>query len=253
MNADAPEDDLDRLYHDATLVQFYDHANVWDDDQEYCRNLAETAGSILDLGCGTGLFLTGLPEDRERVGVDQAVAMLDVARARMGGDQATWIEGDARTVQLDRRFDLIVLTGHAFQVFLREDDQRRVLGTIRDHLNPGGRFIFDSRNPRCEAWRHWTPDDQWTFNHPDLGVIDAWNDSSRDETTGVVIYESYYRVVRTGEVFSAVSKIVFTPQEKIATLIVESGLQADQWLGDWKGADFTGTSQEIIPVGRLAE
>jgi len=38
--------------------------------------------------------------------------------------------------RLGRRFDLVVLTGHAFQVFLTDDDQRAVLSTIAEHLAP---------------------------------------------------------------------------------------------------------------------
>ena len=112
---------------------------------------------VLDLGCGTGLLAAALGEGGEVFGVDPAAAMLDVARRRAGGQRVTWVEADARTVRLGRRFDLIVMTGHAFQVLLTDDDQRAVCETIAAHLVPGGTFIFDSRNPAAEEWREWTP------------------------------------------------------------------------------------------------
>ena len=48
--------DEDRLYHDPALADFYDLENGWDrsPDFVFCKALAEGAGSILDLGCGTG-------------------------------------------------------------------------------------------------------------------------------------------------------------------------------------------------------
>ena len=149
----------DRLYQDAGLVQFYDIENGLAADWEYCAAMAEDANSVLDIGCGTGSFLTYLTGDKHRCGVDPAKAMLDVARARPGGAQVTWVQADARAVRLPRNFDLVVLTGHAFQVFLTPDDRRAVLATIAHHLAPQGRFIFDTRNPLAEDWRSWTPDE----------------------------------------------------------------------------------------------
>ncbi|MGA7267411.1 MAG: class I SAM-dependent methyltransferase [Aestuariivirga sp.] len=140
----------DALFEDPALVQFYDLENGLKDDTRFCLSLASGKASVLDLGCGTGLLAAALGEGREVFGVDPAAAMLDVARRRAGGQRVTWVEADARTVRLGRRFDLIVMTGHAFQVLLTDDDQRAVCETIAAHLVPGGIFIFDSRNPDAE-------------------------------------------------------------------------------------------------------
>lgn len=150
--------DEDRLYRDAELAQFYDLDNGWADDLEFCRGLAEDARSLLDLGCGTGLFLSCLEGERRLVGVDPAAAMLEIARHRAGGERVTWTEADARHFRADQSFDLVVLTGHAFQVFLTEADQRALLASIAALLAPEGRFIFDTREPAAEAWRGWRPE-----------------------------------------------------------------------------------------------
>ncbi|HMA15423.1 MAG TPA: class I SAM-dependent methyltransferase, partial [Kiloniellaceae bacterium] len=120
----------DPLYDDPDLVTFYDLENAWGADFDLCAKLAQQAKSVLDLGCGTGQLAAALGEGREVVGVDTAGAMLEVARRRPGGERVTWIEGDARTLDLGRRFDLVLLTGHAFQVFLRPDDQLAALRSI---------------------------------------------------------------------------------------------------------------------------
>ena len=242
----------DRLYADPELVQFYDLENAWAADQDYCAGLAETAGSILDLGCGTGLFLSRLAEGRTAVGVDPAGAMLEIARQRPGGDRVTWVEADARRLRLDQRFDLIVLTGHAFQVFLDADDQRAALATIAAHLAPEGTFVFDSRNPLAEAWRRWTPTaSKRALRHPRLGEVVAWNEAAHDPQTGIVTYRTHYEVAADRRRFSAESKIRFTPQERLAALLEEAGLAVEAWLGDWHGQAFTAASPETIPVGRL--
>lgn len=240
----------DKLYHDPDLVQFYDLDNGRRDDLEFCFRLAQATGSVLDLGCGTGELIARLADGRRTVGVDPATAMLEVARSRNAN--ADWIEGDARDVRLDERFDLIVLTGHAFQVFLTDQDRSAVLATIARHLAPAGRFIFDTRNPLHDDWRTWTPDKSLRrFEHPNLGTIEAWNDVSRHPDTGIVTYQTHYRIVTTGMVLSAASsQLAFPSREHLARQITGAGLHVDIWYGDWHGRPWTTASPEIIPCGR---
>lgn len=241
------------LYCDSSLAQFYDLDNGWAADLEYCLALARHAHSVLDLGCGTGLLASRLADERQVVGVDAASAMLDIARRRPGGDRVEWVEEDARALRLNRVFDLVLMTGHAFQVFLTAEDQRSAVGAVARHLAPGGCFIFDTRNPAARAWRNWTPGvSVRVLRHPGFGEVKAWNDASYDASTCVVTYQTYYRVIATGEIFSADSKIKFTPKDRIAPLLEAAGLTVDAWLGDWLGNEYSDSAPDIIPRGRLA-
>jgi len=242
----------DRLYGDAELVQFYDLENGWSSDNDYCVRIAQQARSVLDLGCGTGRLAAVLGDGRNVTGVDPATAMLDVARRRSGAEKVDWIEGDARDIRLDRQFDLVLLTGHAFQVFLTPGDQQAVLQTIAYHLSPNGRFIFDTRNPAREEWLDWTPKESGRLlEHPGLGTVKAWNDVVHDATTGIVTYETHYDVIGSGQVFSAASKIAFPAKEVLAEMLDGAGLLVEEWLGDWQGNPYDAASKEIIPLGRL--
>jgi SAM-dependent methyltransferase len=239
----------DRLFADPELVQFYDLENGWADDTRYCLALAKECRSVLDLGCGTGLLAAELGQSHDVTGVDPAGAMLDVARARYGGSRVTWVEADARTVRLGRRFDLIVLTGHAFQCFLTDEDQRAVASTIAAHLEPHGTFIFDSRNPACEEWREWTPElSRRIIMHQGFGQIEAWNDVAFDAEREVATYGTFYRA-ENGRQWEAQSSIHFASIDAIATRLSEAGLSVRQWLGDWQGAPFEPGAREMIAVG----
>ncbi|WP_373504815.1 trans-aconitate 2-methyltransferase [Aestuariivirga sp.] len=241
----------DRLFADPELVQFYDIENGWADDTRYCLALAKDSRSVLDLGCGTGLLAAALGHSRDVVGVDPAGAMLDVARAREGGAGVTWVEADARTVRSGRRFDLIVLTGHAFQCFLTDEDQRAVARTIAAHLEPDGTFVFDSRNPACEEWREWTPElSRRIIRHPRLGQIEAWNDVAFDAGREIATYGTFYRA-EDGRLWEAQSSIRFASMDTIATGLHEAGLIVKQWLGNWQGEAFRADASEMIAVGRL--
>ncbi|MBB3592050.1 SAM-dependent methyltransferase [Rhizobium sp. BK529] len=242
----------DPLYRDPSLAQFYDAANRWGPDFDFCVKLAEGAQSALDLGCGTGELTAALAATRIVTGVDPAAAMLDIGRSRPGGDRVEWVEGDARIVRLGRKYDLVVLTGHAFQVFLTEEDQRSALATIAAHLSPAGRFVFDTRNPGFRGERDVRHSSVRQLEHAQLGTVEASDESHYDEATGILSYENVYRVRATGERFAGRSKILYTPRDKLSGMMRDAGLTVDVWYGDWEGSPFHVRSREIIPVGRLA-
>lgn len=241
------------LYDDPALAQFYDLANPWREDFDFCVKLAKSGFRVLDLGCGTGMFAAALGEKCMVTGVDPALGMLEIARTREGGGAVTWVAGDARSLRLETEFDLVVLTGHTFQVFLDEDEQASVLATIAAHLKPSGRFIFDSRNPNFVAPKtRESGSNEHRVVHPEHGEIETWNESSYDLTRDILSYENGYRILASGKEFTAKAQIKYTSRDKLARLMNTAGLRVDEWFGDWQGTAWHAESREIIPFGRLA-
>lgn len=244
----------DPLYHDPAFARFYDCHTGWSADKEWCRQQAVGAGSVLDLGCGTGLLTARLAQQGNgATGVDPAPAMLAIARCQPGADRVTWVQGDARTVRLGVRFDLIVMTGHAFQVALTDADRRAFLETIAAHLAPQGRFIFDSRNPLMREWESWTPElTRCTLTHPTLGPVEAWHDIAWDQMRKVATYDSFYQRPTDADPICATSQIGFVSQPRLAKLIASAGLRVDRWMGAWDGRPYDDGAPEIIAAGGLA-
>lgn len=240
------------LYSEQDLAEFYDGGGTPRSDFQYCRSLADGKGSVLDLGCGTGAFAASLSNVPRIVGVDPAPGMLSIAKTRDGGDRVTWIQADAGSVQLNETFDLVVLTGHTFQVFLNEDQQLSVLKTIAAHLRPGGVFVFDTRNPSYPGRKERTKEETLhVVETPQHGPVEKWNISVFDEKIGVLSYSNSYHILKTGEVRTGEDRICYTAQVDVADLLDHAGLHAERWLGDWDGSPFTSVSKEIIPLGRL--
>jgi SAM-dependent methyltransferase len=125
------------------------------DDFAFYLPLVMAAPAVLDVGCGTGALLClarkdGHPE--QLCGLDPAAGMLTQARQRT---DIEWILGDLSSVAWDRAFDLVVMTGHACQELVGDDEIRAALAAIRSALIAGGRFAFETRNPRDRASERW--------------------------------------------------------------------------------------------------
>ncbi|RJF87572.1 class I SAM-dependent methyltransferase [Oleomonas cavernae] len=238
----------DEPYDHPRLVALYDRLNPAAADTDFYLRLAgDTPRRILDLGCGTGLLTMALAARGHLVsGLDPATAMLEVGRRRAGGARVRWIAGDARSTTLDARFDLIIMTGHVFQVFLTDADIHAVLANARRHLGPGGRLAFDSRNPLTRPWERWTPetsrrrlaDARVELEHH-LLALDG----------DLVSFETRYRF-DNGATLATTSRLRFLPQAAIAGHLAAAGFGAVDWFGDWHGATWTAGHGEIIAVAR---
>jgi SAM-dependent methyltransferase len=244
---------MDALYNDAALAAFYDWDNPWPEDFDWFLSQLHGAGTVLDLGCGTGIFSVALAaRGAEVVGVDPAAAMLAIARARPGGDKVRWVNAGAQGLDLGRRFEAVVMTGHAFQTLLTAADRAACLATIARHLAPGGRFLFDSRNPEAREWESWTPEATRAVQaHPEFGPVERWNAATWDAAAGIVTYETHYRLA-DGRHFQASSQIAFAGLAALAAEIAAAGLAVDRWYGDPAGGPVRVACVDFIPVGRLA-
>jgi SAM-dependent methyltransferase len=98
--------------------------------------------TVLNLGCGTGKH-DGLLRQKgyEITGVDFSNDMLDIARANC--PQIPFIEGDVRTLKLNKTFDVVLSLFHVMSYQTLNKDLYDAFLTAKHHLKVGGIFIFD--------------------------------------------------------------------------------------------------------------
>jgi SAM-dependent methyltransferase len=106
--------------------------------------------SVLDLGCGTGKHCLLLDErGYEVVGVDRSASMLTHARRKAAksdhhhGRREAFYQGDICNVDLQRRFDAVLIMFAVLGYQLENSDVLSVLTTARRHLRLGGLLLFD--------------------------------------------------------------------------------------------------------------
>jgi SAM-dependent methyltransferase len=239
------------IYTDPRLAACYDSANPPESFYAHYLALAGDAPkTILDMGCGTGRLAVALAERGHRVtGADPSAGMMQVARNRPGAARVRWIDSDARSLALETRFDLIVMTGNVFQVFLDDEEIRGTLRTLRRHLAPGGQLAFETRNPLVEDWRGWRPDlTRETIEVPGVGAVEVHYDIAEAEGA-FVTYETHYRF-GPGDVAVGRDTLRFVSREELAGFLAEAGFTDVTWFGDWDRAPLAPSSPEFVVVAR---
>ena len=245
---------MNEEFHDPRLVAIYDHLNPWAADNDFYLSLAPTDnGAILDLGCGTGLLACAYAQAGHTVvGVDPSSAMLQFAHRRSYGELVTWVEGTAQDYRADRRFDLIIMTGHAFQFLVTDADIQAALSTIQHHLAPDGCLVFETRNPSVRAWDTWTPERSMrSVEVEGIGRVETWTQVEVEETDRIQFTMSF-RFLRDRETLISSGWLRFLDRSEVQDHLARAGLCIDHLYGDWQRSPFRRESREIIVLGKKA-
>jgi len=128
---------------------------------KFCK---ESQKTILDLGCGPGIYLEKLAESGHIcTGIDFSRNSINYAtnQAKMKGLEIKYIVQNYLELEYENLFDLIILIYTDLGVLL-PDERKRMLEKIRRALKPGGIFIFDVLNDR-NIEKKFQEEQKWTY------------------------------------------------------------------------------------------
>ena len=233
----------DNHYENPKLAAIYDIDSGWSQDRDFYLALAGVhPQKILDLGCGTGLICDAYAaQGHDVTGADPSVAMLDVARRKPNGHKIEWVQSFAQTFESGKQFDLIIMTGHAFQVLLDDGDIDATFCAVKKLLNADGKFVFESRNPKIDWASRW--DYEMDLQLPEQTVRESRKFLAMQNNR--MAFELRYEF--SDETLVSNSELRFSDRSEIENQLTKAGLRIERILGDWAGGPFDETlSEEMI-------
>jgi SAM-dependent methyltransferase len=239
----------DLHFDDPELAALYDLLCPWDDrsDFGFYLPMVMAADSVLDIGCGTGALLHRVRADGHTgrlYGLDPADGMLEVARTRR---DIEWVQGALADSAWHCEFDLIVMTGHAFQVLIDDDELRRSLAAARQALTDTGRFAFETRNPLAREWESWVPTEPARIVDPTGATVEMAHEVQHVDGD-LVSFTSTFTSARWPEPKVSRSTLRFLDEDALASFLGEAGMTVVEQFGDWDGQPLGDTSPEIITI-----
>ena len=243
---------VDHQFADVRLAALYDafHPSVQRDDFAFYMPFIMSSQSVLDVGCGTGALLKRARESGHTgrlCGLDPAEGMLEQARAL---SDIEWVAGDLGSASWDEEFDLVVMTGHAFQVLVEDETVLASFAAVRRCLKGDGRFAFETRNPGARAWESWTPDNAREVVDGSGSVIRMAHEVELPASGDTVSFVTTFTSPDWDGPEVSRSTLRFLNADALGALLFDSGFKIEEQFGDWDRRPLDETSSEIITVAR---
>ncbi len=126
------------------LYQDKDYQGEVDYVESLIKKHKSNTKTILNLGCGTGRHdVLFAKKGFEITGVDLSKQMIEFAKSNPEAKGCTFVQGDARTVRLNKKFDVVVSLFHVISYQTTNEDLENFLKTAKLHIAEGGLLIFD--------------------------------------------------------------------------------------------------------------
>lgn len=232
-----------------------------DDVRFYVELASQSKGPVLELGAGTGRVALEIARAGTTiVALEPVPAMLARARDKAAKlpkrAQAclTLRAGDARKVRLKQQFALVIAPFNVFMHLYTQRDIERALLTVKLHLLPRGRFVFDVSMPDLRAM---VRSPGRLYKGP--RVVEPGTGHTYDYFEAFE-YDAVRQVQLVSMVFQSASELAnlrilplsqrqFFPAE-LATLLHYNGFIIEQRWGDFSGSPLSSDSESQIVVAR---
>ena len=234
---------------------FYSHARLYDNlfpangsaVEFYRAEAKRQGGRVLELGCGTGHKLIPIASDGSPcIGLDSSPEMLAEARRKANEDGVAvdWTQGDMRAFDLDSTFDFVFITANSLLHLLETEELVSCFQSVRRHLAPGARFVFDVFNPsvRVLADADGVRRTRESFTDPEHGDVSVDVAETYDAPAQVTRGTWYFSTDSKPDFFAAPLEIRSIFPQELPLLISLGGLRLIERRGDFSGRPFDADS-----------
>jgi SAM-dependent methyltransferase len=204
--------------------------------------------SLLDIGCGPGLYTEQFAERGLRVtGLDFSESSINYARGH--DPKNTYILGDYLAMDFENAFDMITLIYYDYGALIPEE-RHELLRRVHKALKPGGRFLFDVMTPLWSAGRQEST--SWELNptggfwspkpHICLNATYHYGDNGEiaEARQTVIIEEQNMRCINVWDCF-------FTKPSLLDEVMLMGFLEAGLY-GDVAGMPYSDDSKTLCAI-----
>lgn len=156
--------------------------------------------------------------------------------------------GDLAATRWEREFDLVVMTGHSFQVLLNDEQLRGALAAVHQALSRDGRFVFETRNPAARASEKWTPEHVREVTDTRGHAVRVWHDVETPLAGGRVTYTETFDHPGWERPRVSRSALRFIGPHALDGFLTEAGFAVHERFGDWGRGPLTPAAPEIITI-----
>ena len=153
------------------------------------------------------------------------------------------MQGDMREFDLGRTFDLVFIAANSLLHLHEAEDLVDCFRSVRRHLAPGARLIFDVFNPSvrmlAQADGVRRRRDALSFVHPDRGVVHVDVAETYDAAAQVTRGRWYFSTDSEADFVVAPLEIRSIFPQELPLLLSLGGLRVVERFGDWSRAPLT--------------
>jgi SAM-dependent methyltransferase len=178
--------------------------------------------------------------------LDLSADMLAEARRKADecGVVVEWLRGDMTAFDLGRTFDLVFIAANSLLHLHEIDDLVSCFRSVRRHLAPGARFVFDVFSPSvrmlAEADGIRRTRESLSFTDPDRGRVRVDVAETYDALAQVTRGTWHLSTDSEPDVVVAPLEIRSIFPQELPLLISLGGLRLVRRFGDWAGGPFSG-------------
>jgi len=239
--------------------EFYDDFYADVDDIDFYAGLARRAGGpVLEVMCGTGRILVPLARAGfEVTGIDANEKMLEAARKKLAREppevqkRATLVRADARSIELGKRFNLVILAFSSVNHLLAPEDQDRTMACLKRHLSENGLLAVASFIPHDEKLHAEKLDKEVQLENGDLLI--RYSTLTVAPDTGLMRVNYRWELERDDKIVrestSAFDLRLLKPNQ-LKALLEGAGFQLVERYGGYRGEPLDPKGDIVVFVAR---